>query len=54
MRQTEGVWIDERLVDRLREEAPSAYKDIAKVMHAQKDLIRIVRRLRPMLCYKGV
>ena len=37
----------------LLEEAPGAYKDIGKVMRAQHDLVRIVRRLTPVLCFKG-
>ena len=48
-----GVYFDHRLVNRLRDEAPGAYKDIGKVMRAQRDLVRIVRRLRPILSYKG-
>ena len=27
-----GVWFDHRLADRLRDEAPSAYKDIGRVI----------------------
>lgn len=53
LREAEGVWFDQRLADRLREEAPSAYKDIGAVMRAQHDLVRIVRRLRPVLVYKA-
>jgi tRNA-splicing ligase RtcB len=49
-----GVWFDPRLINQLRDEAPSAYKDARKVMRAQADLTRIVRKLRPVLCYKGV
>jgi len=37
----------------LRDEAPSAYKDVRAVLRAQRDLTRVVRRLRPVLCYKG-
>ncbi len=54
LKEMGGVWFDQRRVDALRDEAPSAYKDIGKVMRAQKDLTRIVRELRPVLCYKGV
>jgi len=54
MQELEGVWFDERVAASLREEAPSAYKDIDAVMRAQKELVRVVRRLRPVLCYKGV
>lgn len=53
LREMRGVWFDQRLADRLRDEAPSAYKDIGRVMRAQGELTRIVRRLRPILCYKG-
>ena len=53
-RQLKGVWFDHRLAGKLRDEAPSAYKDIHAVMHAQRDLTRIVRRLRPLLSYKGL
>jgi tRNA-splicing ligase RtcB len=37
----------------LREEAPSAYKDVREVLRAQKDLVKRVRRLVPVLSYKG-
>ncbi|MEZ4294935.1 MAG: RtcB family protein [Polyangiaceae bacterium] len=53
LREAKGVWFDRRLAPRLREEAPGAYKDIGAVMRAQRDLVRIVRRLRPVLAYKA-
>lgn len=53
-RQLDGIWFDHRRADALRDEAPAAYKDIRSVMRAQKELTRIVRELRPLLCYKGV
>jgi tRNA-splicing ligase RtcB len=53
-RQMTGIWYDYRLVDRLRDEAPSAYKDIRAVARAQRELIKIARVLRPVLNYKGV
>lgn len=53
VREMEGVWFDEELAERLRDEAPSAYKPIGQVMRAQQELVRIVRRLRPLLSYKG-
>jgi tRNA-splicing ligase RtcB len=52
--QMRGVWFDARLRHALREEAPSAYKDIGEVMRAQRALVRIVRRLEPVLVYKAV
>ena len=54
VKQLANVWIDRRAAGRLVDEAPSAYKDIDAVMRAQRDLVQIVGRLRPMLCYKGV
>jgi tRNA-splicing ligase RtcB (3'-phosphate/5'-hydroxy nucleic acid ligase) len=52
-RELRGVWFDHRLAPRLREEAPSAYKDIDDVLRAQYELVRIVRTLRPVLSFKG-
>ncbi len=52
--QMAGVWFDYRKSADLLEEAPRAYKDIDKVMTAQRELTRIVRRLRPLLSYKGM
>jgi tRNA-splicing ligase RtcB len=53
-RQMRHVWFDHRVAAGLREEAPSAYKDIDDVLRAQHELVRIVRRLRPVLSFKGV
>jgi len=53
-RQMDGVWYDYRLSDRLRDEAPAAYKDIKAVLRAQRDLVKVTRVLRPVLNYKGV
>lgn len=52
-RDLRGVWFDHRRLGRLREEAPSAYKDIDAVMRAQRELVRITRRLTPLLADKG-
>ncbi len=52
-RQMQGIWFDHRQTFRLRDEAPSVYKNIHAVMRAQRDLTRIVRELRPLLSYKG-
>jgi len=51
--QMRDVWFDFRLADRLRDEAPSAYKDIRAVARAQRELVRVERVLRPVLSYKG-
>ena len=53
LRELDGVWFDHRRAEQLRDEAPSAYKEIGRVMRAQRDLVRIERELRPVLCYKG-
>jgi tRNA-splicing ligase RtcB len=53
-RELDGVWFDRRIAAGLREEAPSAYKDVHSVIRAQAELVRIVRRLRPALSFKGV
>ena len=52
-RQMEGVWYDYRLTGKLRDEAPRAYKDIRAVLKAQRELVKVVRTLRPILNYKG-
>lgn len=52
-KQMKHVWFDQRLARRLVDEAPSAYKDISAVMRAQSGLTRIVRKLTPVLSFKG-
>jgi len=52
-RQMAGVWYDYRRTEKLLDEAPSAYKDIRAVLRAQKELVRVIRTLRPVLNYKG-
>ncbi len=52
-RQAKGVWFNRRIGRRLVDEAPAAYKNINKVMRAQRELTRIVRQLKPILSYKG-
>jgi tRNA-splicing ligase RtcB len=52
-RQMRDVRYDFRLTEQLRDEAPSAYKDITAVARAQRDLVKIIRVLRPVLNYKG-
>ena len=48
-----GVWYDQGMEGAMVEEAPGAYKPIGEVMRAQRELTRVVRRLRPRLIYKG-
>lgn len=52
-RQLRGIRYDRRRSFALRDEAPEAYKNIESVLRAQKDLVKITRRLRPLLSYKG-
>ena len=52
-RQLLGVRYDCRRSFDLRDAAPEAYKRIESVLRAQKDLVKIVRRLEPVLSYKG-
>ena len=52
-RQMKGVWFDWRLADAIRDEAPSAYKDIRAVLKEQHDLVKVRCTLRPLLNYKG-
>jgi tRNA-splicing ligase RtcB (3'-phosphate/5'-hydroxy nucleic acid ligase) len=52
-RQMAGIWYDYRNAEQLRDEAPSAYKDIRAVVRAQRDLVKVERVLRPVLNYKG-
>lgn len=53
-REMRGIWFDQRHLSKLRDEAPSAYKDITHVMRAQRELTKIIRVLRPVLNYKAV
>ena len=48
LRQMRGVWFDDRLSERLRDEAPAAYKDINAVLRAQRDLVEVTRVWRPV------
>ena len=48
-----GVYFDHRKTRALREEAPSAYKAIGAVMRAARPLVRVIRRLEPLLVHKG-
>ncbi|MCC6524575.1 MAG: RtcB family protein [Polyangiaceae bacterium] len=54
VRELGGVWFDHRLADGLREEAPSAYKDIGAVLRAERELVRVVRKLAPVLSFKAM
>lgn len=51
--QMRGVAWDRAAARDLREEAPAAYKDIGRVMRAQRELTQIRSELQPVLSYKG-
>jgi len=53
-RELADVWVDPKIVSRLSDETPSAYKDLDAVMRAQRELVRIVRKVKPVVCYKGI
>lgn len=53
LRQYGDVAFDTSLADRLRDEAPGAYRDLRPVLRAQRDLARVNRRLVPLLSFKG-
>jgi tRNA-splicing ligase RtcB len=39
--------------ERIKDEAPMAYKNIRRVMRGQKDLVKILYELRPLISIKG-
>lgn len=53
VRAMEGIGWDAARAPALLDEAPAAYKEIGRVMRAQRELTRIVRRLAPVLNWKG-
>ena len=52
-REMEEVWFDQRNLQKLVDESPSAYKNIRKVMKAQKELVRIIDQRQPVLSFKS-
>eukprot|EP00440_Ansanella_granifera_P073850 gb/GFBE01080132.1/.p1 GENE.gb/GFBE01080132.1/~~gb/GFBE01080132.1/.p1 ORF type:complete len:328 (+),score=75.16 gb/GFBE01080132.1/:1-984(+) len=52
MRERGIVW-DSRYADKVRDEAPMAYKDLNTVMQNQRDLVEIVHHLQPLINMKG-
>jgi tRNA-splicing ligase RtcB len=51
-RQLKAVQCDKMRLADLRDEAPTAYRDIREVMRAQRDLVRQEMRLTPRLSFK--
>jgi tRNA-splicing ligase RtcB len=39
--------------ERLKDEAPRAYKDLDTVMRSQRDLVRVRHHLKPVISVKG-
>ncbi|MDX9754606.1 MAG: RtcB family protein [bacterium] len=52
-RQLEGIIVVTPKLNRILDEAPSAYKNIDQVMENQKDLVEIAYRLEPLAVVKG-
>ncbi len=54
LKEMKGITFDKTKISRLYDEAPSAYKDIEKVMKAQKKFLKKVRTLTPIISFKGI
>jgi len=48
-----GIIWDSRFADRVKDEAPMAYKDLGQVMQNQESLVDIVHHLQPLINMKG-
>lgn len=48
-----GVVFHDDCLQRLRDESPTAYRDLRVVLEAQRDLVRVTRTLRPLLSFKA-
>lgn len=48
-RQMNGIIFRREIANKLRDEAPTAYKDLNEVMRAQRDLVKTVSILKPIL-----
>jgi tRNA-splicing ligase RtcB len=54
LKELGDICFDQRLAARLVDEAPSVYRDLRRVMQAQRELVKITRRLKPVVSFKGV
>lgn len=52
-RDMQGVTFDEAAARSLRDESPRVYRDLRLVLRAQRDLVRVVRSLRPLISFKA-
>jgi tRNA-splicing ligase RtcB len=48
-RQLASVWYDPASLQSMTAEAPGAYRDLRKVLEVQRDIVKVVRRVRPVL-----
>lgn len=48
-----GILWDSRFADKVKDEAPAAYKDLTEVMQNQEGLVEIVHHLQPLINMKG-
>jgi tRNA-splicing ligase RtcB len=48
-RQLASVWYDPAALESMTAEAPGAYRDLRKVLEVQRDIVKVVRRVRPVL-----
>jgi tRNA-splicing ligase RtcB len=53
LQATDQIYFDRNRASALLDEAPAAYKDIHKVMKAQRKLVRIVGKRFPLINFKG-
>jgi tRNA-splicing ligase RtcB (3'-phosphate/5'-hydroxy nucleic acid ligase) len=51
--QADMAGIKANVSDQTMDECPRAYKDFSTVMEAQKDLVTITHKLKPILNVKG-
>lgn len=52
MKQNGIIW-DSRYAEKVKDEAPMAYKDLGEVMRNQRGLVEIVHHLKPLINMKG-
>lgn len=52
-RQMKNVAFEEWKDAQLRDEAPGVYRDLTQVLKAQKSLVKVLRRVRPVVSFKA-
>jgi tRNA-splicing ligase RtcB len=53
LRSMRGVAFDTEQASRLRDESPTVYRDLRVVLEAQRELVRVVRRVHPVASIKA-